>query len=450
MFAFGIALCVLAYLTAYLAARRSLAWGLVAGLAWGYFYGIARANVMSPASHFIFDCSLFGCYTAQLFKRVPLETVHRSGALGDWLTAISAWTFFVALLPFQTPLVTMVGLRGNYFFVPILLLASRLTEEEFQQICLGVAGLNVAAFGFGLAEYMYGIERFYPVSAVTEIIYKSRDAGGGNYRIPAIFSNAHSYAGTMVGTLPALLTMSGVPSVSVVRKCIAITGSLAAMAGVLFANTRTNFVMAGVIVVGFLLLGKMRPALKFLMLGLIGVVVMVALSNDRFQRFRSLEDTDAVAGRFAGSVNRSFLEVLTEYPMGNGLGGGGTSVPHFLAHQVRRAISVENEYARIALELGIPGLILWTSFLIWLLVRGITVNRNDPWRSGRRLTWISMFAGFTLALLGTGMLTAIPGTMMSFVWAGWLVTRPKLEAARPHQSEGSSPLRAEMEPAPPI
>ncbi len=431
MFALGLGLCALAYLTTYLAGRKSLAWGLVAGLAWGYFYGILRANVLSPASHFIFDFSLLGCYSAHLFKRVPLETSHRAGPLGDWLTVISVWTLFVALLPFQTPLVTLVGLRGNYFFVPVLLLASRLTEEEFQQICIGLAGLNIAAFGFGLAEYFNGIERFYPVSSVTEIIYKSRDAGGGNYRIPAIFSNAHSYAGAMVGTLPVLLTLSGIPSVSVFRKIVAIAGSLAAMAGVLFANTRTNFVMAAVIIVAFLLLGKMRPALKTLMICLIGAVIAVALSNERFQRFRSLEDTDAVTGRIAGSVNRSFIEVITEYPMGNGLGGGGTSVPHFLAHQVRRAIAVENEYARIALELGVPGLILWIGFLSWLLLRGLSVNSLDPWRSGRRLTWITMLAGFVLSLLGTGMLTAIPGTMMTFVWAGWLITRPKLGNADP-------------------
>jgi hypothetical protein len=425
MFAVSAALCALAFLSSYLLGRRSLMLTLLCTLAWGYFFGILRANVLSPASHFIFDCSLIGCYLSQLFRRVPLETKLRSGALSDWMLTISAWTFLIALIPFQTPLVTLVGLRGNFLFLPVLLLASRLSENEFRGIGVGLALLNLVAFGFGFAEYTLGIQRFYPESPVTQIIYLSRDAGGGNYRIPAIFSNAHSYAGTMVSTLPILFTITGLNYAPNWQKLVCIAGATTAMFGVLFANTRTNFILAGFMLVSFLLMGKMRFALKTLVVAVIGVVIMVALSNERFQRFRSLENADMVAGRIAGSVNRSFIEVLTEYPMGNGLGGGGTSVPHFLAYQVRRAISVENEYARIALELGIPGLILWVSFMAWLLIRGLKSYPYDPWKSGRRLVWILLAVGFAMSMIGTGMLTAIPGTMMTLLWAGWLITKPQ-------------------------
>jgi hypothetical protein len=425
MFAVGAALCALAFLSSYLLGRRSLMLTLLCTLAWGYFYGILRANVLSPASHFIFDCSLIGCYLSQLFRRVPLETRLRGGALSDWVLTIFAWTFLIALIPFQTPLVTLVGLRGNFLFVPVLLLASRLSESEFRGVGVGLALLNLVSFGFGFAEYTIGVEAFYPMSPVTEIIYRSRDAGGGNYRIPATFANAHSYAGAMVSTLPVLFTITGLSYAPNWQKLFCIAGATTAMFGVLFANTRTNFVLSGFVLVTFLLMGKMRFTLKALLVSVIGIVIVVALSNERFQRFRSLENTDMVAGRIAGSVNRSFIEVLTEYPMGNGLGGGGTSVPHFLAHQVRHAISVENEYARIALELGIPGLILWVSFIAWLLIRGFTNYPNDPWKSGRRLVWLLLTFGFGMSLIGTGMLTGIPGTMMTFIWAGWLITKPQ-------------------------
>lgn len=430
MFAVGAALCALAFLSSYLLGRRSLMLTLICTLAWGYSYGIVRANVLSPASHFIFDCSLIGCYLSQLFRRVPLETKLRGGALSDWALTIFAWTFLIALIPFQTPLVTLVGLRGNFLFLPVLLLASRLSESEFRGVGIGLALLNLVSFGFGFAEYTIGVQAFYPLSPVTDIIYRSRDAGGGNFRIPATFANAHSYAGAMVSTLPVLFTITGLSYAPNWQKLICIAGATTAMFGVLFANTRTNFVLAGFMLVAFLLMGKMRFALKALVLVVIGAVVVVALSNERFQRFRTLENTDMVAGRIAGSVNRSFVEVLTEYPMGNGLGGGGTSVPHFLSHQVRRAIAVENEYARIALELGIPGLILWVSFIAWLLIRGLKSYSYDPWMSGRRLVWILLAVGFAMSIIGTGMLTAIPGTMMTLIWAGWLVTKPRpLEAS---------------------
>jgi hypothetical protein len=427
MFALGVGLCCFAFLGSYLLAKRSLAIGMLFVLLWGYFYGILRANILTPASHFLFDSALAGLYASRLFDKPPPGFKYRTGALGDWISVIAAWTLLIALMPFQTPLVTLVGLRGNFFFIPVLLLAARLRDSEFRLILCGLAVFNMCAFAFGTAEYFLGLQRFYPLSPVTELIYRSRDAGGGNYRIPAIFSNAHSYAGTMVGTLPLLLSLTGLPSASTWQRLLAILGSASAFFGVLYANTRTNFALAGMIVIAFVLMGKMKIHFKALLLLIVIGVCAVALTNERFQRFRSLQSTEEVAGRIAGSVNRSFLEVLTEYPMGNGLGGGGTSIPHFLASQVRRAIGVENEYARIALELGIPGLIIWVGFLGWTLARGANIDKGDPWRSGRILQLFSFAITYVQSMLGTGLLTSIPGTVMSMIFLAWLIAKPDLE-----------------------
>ena len=50
-------LCVLAFAATYRASRRSLLAGLVAVFAIGYLYGILRANIIQPFSHFIFDAA---------------------------------------------------------------------------------------------------------------------------------------------------------------------------------------------------------------------------------------------------------------------------------------------------------------------------------------------------------------------------------------------------------
>ena len=74
------------------------------------------------------------------------------------------------------------------------------------------------------------------------------------------------------------------------------------------------------------------------LLGSIALAVCVGLivaSNPRLQRFTSLQDTDMVESRFATSVNESFVNALHDYPMGNGLGGGGTSIPYFLQDRVK-------------------------------------------------------------------------------------------------------------------
>lgn len=423
----AIGLCLLAFLTTFLSGRKLLAAGYSVTLFWGYTYGITRANVPAAASHFIFDSSVIGLYMSLALHKQQRESLRRSKLLNDWVTVLIGWTLLIALMPFQTPLITLVGLRGNLFFIPILLVANRLSFSQMRGVICSMAGLNLIALGFGIAEYFQGVERFYPNNEVTYLIFLSKDVAGGHYRIPAIFNNAHGYASTMVASLPFLLGLFAMPGAPNWQRALSLCGASAALFGVLFANTRTNFIAASFMILAFVFFAKFKPLLKGLFFAVVVGVGIVAMSNERFQRFKSLEDTDALAGRLAGSVNRSFLEVITDYPLGNGLGGGGTSIPHFLASQVQRGVSVENEYARIALELGFPGFVLWLGFLGWVLVRGWSFHKQDRWANTRRLVWICAFVNFGLAVLGTGLLTAIPMTMMLLFSSGWLVTKPSPE-----------------------
>ena len=114
----AILLCILAFAITCWAARRSLVAGIMAVLAVGYMYGIVRANVISPFSHFIFDASLAGLYLNQLWVRRSPEEDKRSVALRIWLAVLVAWPFMVFFLPFQSLLVSLVGLRGNISFYP--------------------------------------------------------------------------------------------------------------------------------------------------------------------------------------------------------------------------------------------------------------------------------------------------------------------------------------------
>src|SRR5207302_1691964 len=76
---------------------------------------------------------------------------------------------------------------------------------------LALAVLNLIAFVFACAEFFGGVERFYPQNQVTQLIYNSAvderfdspdrlDA----LRIPATFTGAHAYAGTMTLTFAFL------------------------------------------------------------------------------------------------------------------------------------------------------------------------------------------------------------------------------------------------------
>lgn len=420
-------LCVLALVATFWATKRSLGKGLVAVAVTGYFYGILRANFINSASHFIFDASLMGLYMAYGSRFFDNRMQGYGASLRLWTALLIAWPCLLAALPFQPLMVSLVGLRGNIFFLPILVIATRLRSADLRQLTLGLAWLNVAALGVGIAEYFLGLESFFPRSAVTMIIYSSGDVAGGFLRIPSLFTSAHAYAGTMTSTLPFLFGAWSQPEGTARRKLVLLSGVFAALCGVLLASTRLNFVIALYFVIIATLSSKLSIRKRALWVVAVVAIGTIALTNDRFQRFKSLTDSEVVMDRIAGSVNRTFLELLTQYPMGNGLGGGGTSMPYFLQGEIQRPIAIESEYARILAEQGVVGFLLWAGFIIWCVFRR-TAFVNHPWLPARRLIWYWYAFLFVSSALGLGMLTAIPNTFLFLLGVGWTVVVPPVES----------------------
>ena len=105
--------------------------------------------------------------------------------------------------------------------------------------------------------------------------------------------------------------------------------------------------------------------------------------------------------------------------MGNGLGGGGTSIPYFLRDRVKDPVAIENEYGRILLETGIPGLVVWLIFIFWTVARTVP---DDEWGLALRLTRNLLAVTFATAVIGTGLLTWIPGTPLILAFMGWIAT----------------------------
>jgi hypothetical protein len=146
-------------------------------------------------------------------------------------------------------------------------------------------------------------------------------------------------------------------------------------------------------------------------------------SEERLQRFLTLNNVDFVSERVQWSVNENIFELLAEYPMGNGLGGGGTSIPYFLQGRLIPPIYfIENEYVRIVLEQGVFGLCLWAAFIAWALTR-VSRGRSDPWLLGRRLIRVVCVSFFATGMIGIGLLTSIPGTALLLMSVGWIAVR---------------------------
>jgi len=267
------------------------------------------------------------------------------------------------------------------------------------------------------------------VSPVTQLIYQSQDVAGGYYRIPAIFTSAHAYGGMMVSSLPYLIGAWN-RTTKLSFRFLLFAGAGASLLGILLSATRLNFIMGSVMMLLAVAVRHRNRKTKIILILLIGAAILTALTNARFQRFKSLSDTSFVEDRIAGSVNRGFFEILAQYPMGNGLGGGGTSLPYFLAAQVRNPIGMENEFARILCEQGIIGLLMWIGFLLWFASRARVAFQAGEWGSSRRMVWCTL--AFTMGTMwaGVGFFTGIPSSLIALIGIGWTTNPPAPEDRR--------------------
>jgi hypothetical protein len=158
---------------------------------------------------------------------------------------------------------------------------------------------------------------------------------------------------------------------------------------------------------------------------ILGAIALFASGEARLQRVTELQDTEFVQQRVGWSVNMTFIDLARQYPFGNGLGGGGSSIPYFLQDRLENPVLMENEYARIMLEQGLFGLCLWTGFLIWLFTRR-EKGYFDSWSQGRRLAWWACLLTFGTGLIGIGILVSVPQTCLLLINAGWIAARQRV------------------------
>jgi hypothetical protein len=344
-------------------------------------------------------------------------------------------------------MVQLVGLRGQIFFVPFLLVGAMLEGSEMRKLAGGLAILSVIELGFALAEVQFGLPRFYPFNDVDQLIYNSMDVAIGNtntFRIPATFVQAAAYGGNMVGGVPLLLGAMIQEQRGGLRRRLLLIGLGASALGVFLSASRSQATMLFILGLAATFSGRIKNFPWFGWIGLLAVVATLVIVSPRMQRFVTLQDTTYLKKRVSGSMNSNFADLALKYPLGNGLGGGGTSMPYFLQAQLRNPIAIENEYGRIMLEQGIPGLALWLAFIFWVFTRPLPRD-GDPWYLGKWLARVALFFCFATAPTGLGLLTSIPGTALILVFAGWIAS-PNVTAGGTRAARKTAPARP-MNPA---
>ena len=427
---------LLAFAAAYLGTTRSLGWGLVAVLAVGYFNGVIRANFLSVFTTFMFDSAVLGLYVAFFFGRGRQAVGVWSGPAGQFVVFLIAWPTLLTLLPVNSFLIQLVALRATVWYLPVLLIATRLTAADLSIIARGLGVLNLVALAGGLYVYFNGVEALYPQNAVTGIIYMSRDVGDFEYhRVPSFFLNAHGYGGTMLFTLPLLLGQLFGARVSSSDRLLAAAGVAAAVAGLLLCAARSPLVVFAIAGLILWVCSRFSLVVGVGAVGIVAAGVALAATNERLQRAANLEDTEAVSERIRGSANEQFFELVGKYPGGAGMGSSvGTSIPYFLADLAPESIGLENEYSRILVDQGWVGLVGWLAFLVWLLVRPPPRRFAVPWQLGAMMMYALVLTNWATAFLGAGTLSSVPGAVLLLFQMGVLVAvrgRGIVPGARP-------------------
>jgi hypothetical protein len=425
--AVAIILCAALLLGCFLAARRSPLVGLCAVLTVGYLFGIIRANLPNLGTYFLFDASALGLYSG-LWTR-PLTPVQRykvSGLL-PWLACLIGWPLLLFFLPIQGPFVQLLGLRAAVFFLPFLFLGAMLDEQELYNLAIWVAVLDLMALTFALLEFFIGVPYFYPRNSITKIIYDSNlrylggTLGSEVLRIPACFATSPHYGMAMVTSIPLLLGAWMQRHKQRWYGWLLISAVIAATVGTFMSASRAQTVIVIGLLVFWMVSSGMQPKFAVGWLAAMAITIFAVSQSPRLQRIFTIDNMGIVSQRVSVSVNDAILHRMQDYPMGNGLGGGGTPIPYFLTVEADPLLVLENEYSRIMLEEGIPGLALWLAFLAWVFLRR-PARRSDPWKLGRRLAWFTSAAYFATGWIGLGLIYFIPGTALLFVSMGWLVS----------------------------
>jgi hypothetical protein len=419
-------LCASAAGACFLAARKSPLAGLCAILVVGYLFGIVRGNFPNSVTYFLWDASAVALY-AGIWSR-PMNALQRFQLrrLLPWFAVLSLWPTLLLFIPVQNPLLRLLGFRSAVFFLPFLLIGAMLAWRDVYRLALWVALLDLMAFAFAGAEFLFGIEPFFPKNAVTGLIYNmalvdiTHSASDLIVRIPACFSDSAHYGMAMVVGMPLLLGAWVQPHERRWHGWLLISAVICAAVGTFLSASRTHTLILVCLLVAALISSRVKP--KFIAAWMIAIAItaFAVSQSPRLQRIFSLQQQGYIGERISWSINEHALRLARDYPLGNGLGGGGTVVPYFLASEVETHLVLENEYVRIMIEQGIPGLALWLSFLCWVFLRRPS-RRGNPWMLGRRLAWFVALAYFATAGIGIGLLISIPGTAMLFVLMGWLV-----------------------------
>jgi hypothetical protein len=63
----------------------------------------------------------------------------------------------------------------------------------------------------------------------------------------------------------------------------------------------------------------------------------------------------------------------------------------------------------------------WICFVLWIFTRP-RARSGDPWFLGLRLAWFASLSFLSMGIIGIGLFTSIPSTIVFLMLLGWIAT----------------------------
>lgn len=318
--------------------------------------------------------------------------------LSGWVIAFAALTLLEAFNPNTHGILKVIGgFRQQLEWLPFFFFGYMLmrSKERFRKffVLLGVIALvngavstiqtrmtpqQIAKWGPGYSALVNGTGG---VSGRTYV-----DSAGESRVRPMGLGSDMGFGGAMgvlaiCGTL-ALLAVGGFRG----RSLLALLLFVGALVGIVTSLARTDILGGVVAVAAFVLLSASagrrftRPLAALLVVGALGFAVVPALTssvgNAVFSRYASITPGKATTTsiKYREATFAQLPLDLTTYPFGAGLsvagagsnfgGGGGVLVDGHRA-------SAESQYNYVALELGIPGLLMWCALCVSVIALAV-------------------------------------------------------------------------------
>jgi hypothetical protein len=381
---------------------------VIVALYLGLLEGPAKLGSGSQAASAVRDILIFSVALGAVLRIVVKRQRIRMPPLSAWVLAWVALVLVEALNPNTHGLLKALGgYRQQLEWVPFFFLGYAIMRKKsrFRKmfLLLGVVALvngvvstyqtrltpaQLASWGPGYRELVFGSQEVGKVGGLGARTYSSE--GVARVRPPGLGSDAGFGGGVGVIALPATLALLAVGGLR--RRWPVLVLCLGALIAVATGLGRLQVVGAVVAIIAFAALSftsgrrvtkALGAFLGVVILAIPAFAVLVSIeSKGTFSRYTSIAPGNVTSSKDTKTTSLTHIpKQLEAAPFGVGLatagaasGFGGKRADVLEGH----GVSAETQYNFVAVELGLPGLILWAAFSVELILIGLRRLRRIP------------------------------------------------------------------------